>query len=217
MRPANYRRYIIVLRARIRLVPSSFDVHLFRLAISPPLFSYTRTPLPPSPVVSFPAVRPPASHCLLSFRRVQAKRNDDGRACTETHYTSVYFYQRKCVVVRARIPAQPAPGKATQKKKEGAWNASWLRVLLVPSIVAGVHTCLFMQLRYVCQYLCSSWYLIGTLFHSLSFHRSLAVTLLVPPDDCQLIISLVSSKIDIGYFFGQNIRGILYFHNSELV
>lgn len=44
------------------------------------------------------------------------------RVYRETHYTSVYFYQRKCVVVRARIPAQPAPGKATLKK-EGAWNA----------------------------------------------------------------------------------------------
>lgn len=115
----------------IRLVSPSPSFIFFSLSLSCSLFPLARS------LSTGERASERASTSQAKWRRSRVYR--------ETHYASVYFYQRKCVVVRARIPAQPAPGKATPKVEEGAWNAprvthTYIRTHVhscVPAIVAA--------------------------------------------------------------------------------
>lgn len=117
--------YIIVLRVRNN-VHSSFD------ASSPFLLpSFFFLFYPGSFLVH-------VSVCSVSGAHgYRLSETDDGRARVprERHIIPpVYFYQRKCVVVPARIPAQAAPGKATQNREKGAWNTRSAYIFSFPSL-----------------------------------------------------------------------------------
>lgn len=126
------------------LFPLPFFLFYFSFHTSSPLLSsvvsfpfsflYFSLSLCSLSLIPFPPASERASTSQAKWRRSRVYR--------ETHYASVYFYQRKCVVVRARIPAQPAPGKATPKVEEGAWNAPRVHThthvhSCVPAIVAA--------------------------------------------------------------------------------
>lgn len=114
-------------KRRLRPPPTSA-----RLFLSVPFFFPSHSPFFRSFPFASPSVRPGARRAYEPSEMTMVAR-------VPRHIMPlVYFYQRKCVVVRARIPAQPAPGKATQK--EGALKRTRIRVFLVPAIVADTCT-----------------------------------------------------------------------------